>query len=343
MNKKKQKNIANVIIVILIVCGIVWIASLFIHVGCEYTSNAQVRQDIIAVSSRVQGFVKKVNFDEFEYVHKGDTLVLIEDSEFRLRLAQAEADFQNAMVAKSAMGTTISTIQNNLSVSDAGIEEVKILLANAESEYNRYKNLLDANAVTRQQYDAEKTHYESLKAKLETMQRQKMSMNLVKTEQTQRLDQNEANIVVCQAALDLASLNLSYTVILAPCNGYTSRRTIQEGELVMPGKNLISIVSDEKQWVIANYRETQMPRIKMGNKVKIMADAIPDVEFEGEIVAISDATGSQYSVVPQDNSMGNFVKVEQRIPVKIAFSPNNDKACMSQLRSGMNVECKVQY
>jgi membrane fusion protein (multidrug efflux system) len=172
MNKKQRKLTANTIVIALILCGVAWIASLFIHVGGEYTNNAQVRQDIVPVSSRVQGFIKRVYFDEFQRVHKGDTLLLIEDSEFRLRLAQAEADYQNAAAGKSAMGTSISATKNNLSVSDAGIEEVNILLQNAEKDYLRYKKLLSENAVTQQQYDGVKTSYDALKAKYEMLVRQ---------------------------------------------------------------------------------------------------------------------------------------------------------------------------
>ncbi|GHU64337.1 multidrug resistance protein [Bacteroidia bacterium] len=343
MNKKQKKITANVIIIALILVGVAWIASLFIHIGGEYTNNAQVQQNIVALSSRVQGFMKEVRFDEFQFVRKGDTLAVIEDAEFRLRLAQAKADYANALAGKSAMGTTISTTANNLAVSDASIEEVNVLLANAEADYNRYKKLLDNNAVTRQQFDAAKTQYESLRAKLETMQRQKQSTRLTKDEQTQRLVQNDAAIEVCRAALDLAALNLSYTVVLAPCDGYTSRKTIQNGELVMPGQNLISVVSSEQKWVVANYRETQRKHLKTGSKVEITIDAFPDTHFEGEVVAISNATGAEYSPHSHDNSIGNFVKTEQRVPVKIVFTANNDKEILEKVAAGMNVECKIKY
>jgi len=179
-------------------------------------------------SSRVQGFIQKIYFDEYEFVHKGDTLLLIEDTEFRLRVAQAEADYQNALAGRSAMGTAVSTAHNNLAVSDAGIDEVEVLLKNAEKDYVRYKKLLSEEAVTPQQYDGVKTNYEALKAKYEMLVRQKRSVVLVKEEQTQRLNQNEAAVAVASAALDLAKLNLSYTVVLAPCDGVTSRKTIQK-------------------------------------------------------------------------------------------------------------------
>jgi membrane fusion protein (multidrug efflux system) len=343
MNKKQKRITANIITIALILCGISWIASLFIHIGGEYTNNAQVHQDIVPVSSRVQGFIKKVYIDEFEHVHKGDTLFLIEDSEFRLLLAQAEADYQNALVGKTAMRTSILATQNNLFVSDAAIEEASVLLQNSEKDYLRYKKLLLEESVAQYQYDGAKANFDALKAKYEMLVRQKQSTALLKDEQTQRLMQNEAAIAVTLAALDLAKLNLSYTVITSPCDGYTSRKTIQEGELVMPGKYLLAVVNDEQKWVMANYRETQIKHIHIGSKVDIHIDAFPDYTFEGEVMAISNATGAQYSSVAPDNSAGNFVKVEQRIPVKILFTQNNDGELLSQLSVGMNAECKVIY
>jgi len=343
MNKKQKKITANLIVIALIGCGIAWIASLFIHIGGAYTNNAQVRQHIVPVSSRVQGFIKAIYFDEFQHVSKGDTLLLIEDSEFRLRLAQAEADYQNAIAGKTVMGAGISTTQNNLSVSDAAIEEAAVLLQNAEKDFLRYQRLLSEASVTQQQYDAAKTNHDALRAKYAMLVRQKRSTALSKDEQTQRLRQNEAAIALALAAIDLAKLNLSYTVILAPCDGYTSRKTIQEGELLMPGKNLLSIENDEQKWVIANYRETQLRHIQIGSKVNIEIDAFPGQTFEGEVAAVSNATGAQYSPVAPDNSAGNFVKVEQRIPVKILFTKNNDPQLLAQLGAGMNVACIIQH
>ena len=340
MNKTK-KIILDIVIVVLLIGGIAWIASSFIHLGGEHTNNAQVRQDIVPVAARVQGFIKEIRFEEFQKVKKGDTLVIIEDSEYKLRIAQARADYQNALVGKTVMGTSIETTENNIAVTDASIKEVEILLKNAEADYNRYKILLEKEAVTQQQFEGIETKYESLKAKLETMKRQKQSTNLVKNEQTQRLEQNDLRIEVAKAALDLAELNLSYTVVLAPCDGTLSRKTIQEGELMMPGKPLFSVINDDDKWIIANYRETQRGNIDLNDIVEVKVDAFPDEILEGKVIAISNATGAQYSVSSPDNSTGNFVKVEQRIPVKIAFTENNDENIIEQLSSGMNVECKI--
>lgn len=344
MNKKTKKLTFNICVIAVLVIALVWVCARFVHLGnVEFTDNAQVRQHIVPVNSRVQGFIKKIYFTEYQPVHKGDTLALIEDTEFLYRLAQAEADYQNALSGKTVMSSTINTTQNNISVSDAGVQEAKIRLDNAEREYNRYKNLLAQDAVTRQQYDAIKTNYEASKARYELLFRQKQSTALVKQEQTQRLEQTEAGIKLAEAGLKLARLNLSYTVIVAPCDGTTGRKEIQEGQLVQPGQTLVDLVDENDKWVVANYKETQTSNIKEGQEVELEVDAIPHVTFKGVVKSISQATGASFSLLPQDNSAGNFVKVEQRIPVRIEFTKENRPEDMSRLRAGMNVECLVNY
>lgn len=344
MKHKRKKVIYNIVVGVLMIIGITWICSRFIHLGnVEYTDNAQVKQLIVPVNSRVQGFVSKVYFDEYQPVHKGDTLAIIEDTEFRFRLAQAEADYQNALSGKSVMASTINTTQNNISVSDASIQEARIRLDNAEREYNRYKNLLAQDAVTKQQYDQMKTNYDASLSRYEFLVRQKKSTTLVKHEQTQRLEQTVSGIKLAEAALELAKLNLSYTVIIAPCDGTTGRKNIQEGQLIQPGQTLVDLVDKNDKWIIANYKETQTATMKEGQEVEIEVDAIPDVVFKGVVKSISRATGASFSLLPQDNSAGNFVKVEQRIPVRIELTKENAEEAMNRLRSGMNVECEVNY
>ncbi|MBE6307005.1 MAG: HlyD family secretion protein [Bacteroidaceae bacterium] len=344
MKKKAKKILSGVLVVIVLLGGVTWVASKFIHLGkVEYTDNAQINQHIVPVNSRVPGFIKEVRFEEYMHVNKGDTLVIIEDSEFRLRLAQANADYQNAIAGKSVTGSTISTISNNIAVNEATIEEARIVMENAEKDFHRYENLLKQNAVTRQQYDGVKTNYEAMKAKYETLKRQRQSTALAREELSQRLTQNNAGIELAQAALDLANLNLSYTIITAPCDGYTSHKNIQVGQLVQPGQTMVEIVDESDVWVIANYKETQTANIHEGMPVEIKVDAIPNVVFKGIVKSLSASTGASVSLLPQDNSAGNFVKVEQRIPVRIEFTQDNKAEDMKRLRAGLNVECEVNY
>ena len=344
MKRKIKKIVYNVVAYLLLLGAIVWVCEKFVHLGnVEFTENAQVKQLIVPVNSRVQGFVKEIRFDEYSKVKKGDTLVIIEDTEFRYMVAQAEANLSNAKTGKAVMNDAISTTNTNIAVTDANIEEARVVFENAERNFNRFSTLYEQNAVTRQEYDDVNTSYLAAKARYEMLKRQKESVQAVSREQNTRLGQNEAGIQLAEAALDLARLNLSYTVILAPCDGYTGRKNLQQGQLVQPGQTLVDIVDAEEKWIVANYKETQTANIKVGQKVEIEVDAVPDHKFTGIVRSISQATGASFSLMPQDNSSGNFVKIEQRIPVRIDFAKENDAKMMERVSAGMNVECKVLY
>ena len=340
MDKKLLRIIYNICVLILLVIGAWLVVNHFVHFGDgEFTDNATVQQHITPVNTRVGGFIKEIRFSEYQPVHKGDTLVIIEDSEFRLQLAQAEANLQREMAGGEATTSGIGVTRQNMSVSDAGIDEARVRLDNARQDDQRYAQLLKADAVTQRQYDQIHTNYLAAKARYEQVVRSRATLNRTEQEQGHRLSQNKAAIDVAQAQIKLARLNLSYTVITATADGVVGKKNIHVGQLVQPGQAMVDIVDNSELWVVANYRETQLPGISLGAKVSIKADAVPDVEFEGTVERISDATGSAFSVIPQDNATGNFVKVEQRIPVRIRLE--GDKANIARLRAGMNVECTV--
>lgn len=344
MNHKIKKIIFNIVCLAMVFVGIGWISSKFITWGnVERTDNAQVKQLITPINSRAQGYISEIRFEEYQPVKKGDTLIIIESAEYRLRLAQAEADLQNARAGKSIVNAAVETVGNNVAVTEAGIAEIKALLDNAEVEYKRYQNLLAQESVTQQEFDRAKTNYLALKAKHETLSRQKQTTVLAKNETTTRMQSNDATIKLAEAAVELAKLNLSYTVITATADGYVGRKSLQIGQLIQPGQPIVEIIDNNDRWVIANYKETQTQHIIEGQDVEITVDAMPNIVFNGMVKSIASATGASFSVIPQDNSAGNFVKVEQRISVRIEFSEENDPVVLQKLRSGMNVECSIKY
>ncbi len=343
MNRKIKIHIYNTVVITLLLCGILYVISKFVHLGnVEFTDNAYVHQHITPIDCRIQGFIKEIRFDEYTPAHKGDTLIIIEDTEFRLHEAQAEAALGNALAGQRASATSVQTVENNIGVNDAAIAECLAKLENARREDERYERLLKRKSVTRQQYDNVHTVYLATQARYEQLTRSRRTTSLVKDEQSHRLEQNDAAIRVAQAALDLARLNLSYTVIVAPCDGVLGRKNINEGQLVQPGQTLVDIVDSSDKWIVANYRETQVIHIKEGNQVKLTVDAIPDCKLTGTVRSISDATGSAVSMLPTDNATGNFVKVEQRIPVRIVINDTTSEA-YRRLRAGMSVECEIKY
>lgn len=345
MNAKRKIKLAyNAFVIILLLFLAIYTLTRWVHWGnIEYTDDAQVQRHITPINTRVQGFIKEIRFEEYQRVGNGDTLVVLEDAEYMLQVAQAEADCEAVRQGSTVITAGMSTTASNVVAATAAIEEARVNMLNAKADYERYEALLQQESVTRQQFDNMKARYESAKARYEQATAQRKSTSLMRSEQEQRLTQNASSIEVAQAALNLAKLNLSYTVIMATTDGVMGRKNIHEGELVQPGQQLARIVDDSLVWVIANYRESQMKHIAIGNKVRLEADALPGKKFVGVVEHISPATGAAYSMVPADNATGNFIKVEQRIPVRIRITDDNDPDDVALLLSGLNVETKVEY
>lgn len=343
MNKKQIKRIYNVVVVLIVAACAVWAFSHFWHpMGMEYTDDAQVCRHITPINTRVPGFIKEIRFNDFQHVKKGDTLVIIEDAEFRLALAQAEAGLKGRKSGSSAVSASMSTTASNVSTVSAGIEEARVDMINSKADFDRFTVLIAKDAVTRQQYDNAHTQYLAAKARYEQAKGRRESAASVKNVQNHELDGQHAGESVAEAQVHLARLNLSYTIIVATCDGVMSRKDIHEGQLVQPGQMLARIVSDKEVWITANYRESQMDGIKIGNKVEFTTDALPGAKFNGVVESISAAAGSAYSMIPVDNATGNFVKVEQRVPVRIKITTNNDPKLVTMLRAGENADVNIE-
>jgi membrane fusion protein (multidrug efflux system) len=334
----------NTFMFLIIAVAFGWAIKAYFKIGDDnYTNAAQVEAFINPINSRVSAYITEIRFIEHQKVKKGDTLVILDNREVLTQVAQAEAAYMNALASENTTKSTINTVSNNQNVVDANIAGAKARLWNAEQNMNRYKNLLKDEAVTQQQYDQIKTEYDAQLSSYESLVNQKNSANYATTEVKSRIGMNEAEIKRTKAALDMAKLNLSYCLITAPYDGIMGRRMIQEGQLLQtPGMQVATIVTSENKWISANFREKQMSSITIGKKMMIKVDALNDKEFEGEVTAISAATGSKYSTVPVDNSTGNFVKVQQRIPVHIEFTKNNKPEDLELLRAGMNVTIELK-
>lgn len=344
--KKKSIYVINIILVLGLLAAIAWGISTYFDLDKDvYTNDAQVEEYINPVNSRIPGYVKEVYFEEHQAVKKGDTLVLIDDNEYKIALEQAAAAYLSALAAKVVTRSTVSTVGSNIEVSNANIAAAKARLWNAEKNYHRYVSLVKEGAATQQQLDQVQAEYEALKAQTSALEEQRHTASLSTAEAGKRVTVNEAEIKRTHALVDMAKLNLSYTVIRAPYNGVTGRRQIQEGQLVQAGQTMLSFVRDNIKWIVANYKETQLGRLKIGQKVRLNVDGLEGREIHGVIEAISGATGSRYSAVPVDNSTGNFVKVQQRIPVKIRLleEGQSSRDAIAQLRAGMNVQVRLAH
>lgn len=333
----------NTVIVLLLLAGITYVVLQFTHFGhIEYTDNARVCQYIAPQNTRVQGFIKEIRFEAYQHVREGDTLVIIEDSEFRLRLAQAKSDLARAQQQSKQAGSSVRTASSNISATEASKAEAKANLDNLAREDRRCEQLLRTGSISQQIADQTHSAYLAAQARYEQISHTIEMQRSMADETSHNRSAVEAAVKLAEAAVELAELNLSYCYIIASHSGFVGSRDINIGELVNPGQTLVSIVDENQKWVEANYRETQLPHIHEGSEVSIHVDAVPDIEYKGRVLSLSDATGSAFSLIPIDNATGNFVKVEQRLTIRIALDENSAED-LQKLKAGYSVECEVKY
>ncbi|MGL6129671.1 HlyD family secretion protein, partial [Chryseobacterium artocarpi] len=334
---QKEKRINKTITLlawILIISGVTGMVSFYLFSRKNVTTNdAQIEQYITPVSSKVSGFIKAIKFNENQFVRKGDTLIIIDNREFVNQVHMAEANLHANTENITTIQSSVNTKESDTKIIDAKIASAKIDIWRTEQDYKRYKNLLNEDAATEQDFENVKASYEQSKANLLALEQQKNAVKAGASEQQTKVAPAKSQIQQSSANLNNAKLFLSYTVITAPYDGWVGKKTIQEGQLIKEGQALVQIVSKEK-WIIANYKETQLGQIDSKQEVIITADAYPDIEFKGKILSVSPASGSQFSLVKPDNATGNFVKIEQRFPVKIILDQNKEN---KKLLSGMNV------
>ena len=327
-----------VVVVITIVAVIYFVQYLIYSNDYEDTNDAQVESFINPVSARAGGFIKSVLFDEHQKVKQGDTLVILDDREYLQKVKEAEAMLEDTKAQQEILAASINSAETSTLINQDQINSAKATLWQQEQDVKRFKNLLKEEAVTLADYEQVQTRYNVAENNYNA------TINGLKTGNAKVLElQAKYNSLFAarkraEAILDLAKLNLSYTIITSPYNGYTGRKTILEGQQVQAGQPLVSVVNTNDKWITANFKETQLNGMYIGQPVEIEVDAVPNKTFHGKIEAISVSTGSKFSLLPADNSTGNFVKIVQRIPVKIMFTENN----IDELKAGMNVKVKVK-
>ncbi len=339
--KKPRKKAPLIILSLVIISAAAFGINKYIYARHHVdTDDAQVDADINPVLSRVAGYVQEIRFEENQHVNKGDTLVKLDERDLQIKVMQAEAALENAKafiaVARANTGTAIA----NISAASSNVEVAKVRVWKATQDFNRYQNLLNDKAVTQQQFDAAKAEKLSAEAQLEAINKQEAAASTQGQASNQQVTVAQSTIAQRQADLDFAKLQLSYAAILAPASGLASKKNIQVGQYVNAGTALFAIVSDSNVYVMANFKETQLEKMKTGLPVEVKADAFPDTKIEASVYSFSPATGAKFSLLPPDNATGNYVKVVQRVPVKIKL--NGDKEIMSKLRPGMSVRVSVK-
>lgn len=339
---KKPNKVLPIVLGIILIGGIIFGIKEYIYYSKHIdTDDAQIDGDISPVVARVGGYVDSIFFEENGHVNKGQVLVKLDDRDYKVRLEQALSAKQTASAGVGVGQSQISTTAANSSSARAQVESAKARLDQANKDYQRYANLVKDGSVTQQQFDQVKANRDVAEATYRAAQDQyKAALEQIGTSRNQ-LKVTDVGVTQRQADVDFAKLQLSYTSITAPASGIASKKNIQIGQLVQPGQTLFSIVNDNSVYVTANFKETQLTNLKDGQKVDIEVDAYPDMKLHGVVYNFSGATGAKFSLLPPDNATGNFVKVVQRVPVKIKLNASKDTLAM--LRPGMSVNVSVIY
>jgi membrane fusion protein (multidrug efflux system) len=338
--KKKKNKAIPIILGVLLLVGIIFGIKEYIYFSKhEDTDDAQIDGDISPVVARVGGYVDTIMFEENQHVNQGQVLVKLDERDYRVKLEQALAASKGASAGIGVSQSQISTTAASASGARAQAESAKARLEKANKDYARYANLIKDGSVTQQQFDQAKAERDVAAATYRAAQDQyQAALQQVGTTRNQ-LQVTNTGVNQRQADVDFAKLQLTYTTITAPASGIVSKKNIQKGQLIQAGQTLFSVVNDNSIYVTANFKETQLEHLKSGQKVDIDVDAFGDLKVEGTVYNFSPATGAKFSLLPPDNATGNFVKVVQRIPVKIKI--NASKEILDKLRPGMSVNVSV--
>ena len=351
----KRSKVFLIILIALVVAGTWFGISKWHHAQLHAeTDDAQVEANISPIIPRISGFVKEVRVSDNQLVKKGDTLLILDDRDMRIKVEQAEAAMataqSNLLSAKAssvAAHSNIGTSEDAALAINGQIEKAKVAVWQSTQEFDRYANLIKDHSVTQQQYEDKLAAKESAEKQLQILQQQgKQAVSQTHAVSSQSLATSSqisiagSTIKQRQVDVDDAKLNLSYTVITSPADGLVSKVNVQVGQFLTAGQSTFSVVLDQNLWIVANFKETQYNKIKIGQPVTIEADAIPGHEFEGKVTSFSPATGARFALLPPDNASGNFVKVVQRLPVKIEFSNPRD-SLLYRLKAGMNMDVDV--
>ncbi len=305
----------------------------------QVTDDANIRGDVTPLSAQVAGYVRHVAVDDFQRVKAGDLLLEIDDSDYRAKVAQAEADLLGAQAAIENLKARKETQHAAVAEAESTIAATQADVLRTKQEAERQRSLLASTYGTPQKVEqavAEERRLEATLARNQAeLDAQRRQFAVLDTQELQLRAEAKAK----QAALDLAKINLGYTRITAPVSGEVSERGVRDGQYVHGGSQVIAVVPLDNVWVIANYKETQLTHVALGQRAEIRVDTFPGIVIKATVASIAPASGSQFSLLPPDNATGNFTKVVQRIPVKLRIGPDNPLA--GHLRPGMSVVATI--
>jgi membrane fusion protein (multidrug efflux system) len=355
-NETEKKGNKKLIIIGAVLSTVLIIGIIYFIISANYesTDNAQIDADIVPIKSSVSGYIKAIKFKDNQQVKKGDTLVIIDDTDLKTRVAQSEAALENAKanllsVKNNANASSENADASVLSSSSVkqNINSAKARLTKSQGDYKRVENMFAAKAATQAQLDAAKAdldvaqaQYDGAVSQFKSAAAQSEGVRSQAEGQKAQITLAEAMVKQREAELILAKTQLSYSIILSPCDGIATRRAVEVGQYITIAQPLCSAIDNSHLWVTANFKETQVKKIKIGQTVDVKIDAFPDIKITGKVESYIGATGAKFSLLPPDNSTGNFVKIVQRVPVRIELT-EVPKESVNILYPGLSVFAEV--
>lgn len=305
----------------------------------EDTDNAQIETYFVPVLPRMAGYVKNVNVKDYDLVKKDEVLAEIDTDEAQLVLEELQADLVQSQTEIENAKANINNLNVTISSANANLKANFLRREKAKKDAERDANLLADNAITRKQNDDSKSNAEILSAQYEAGQEDILTAKSRMPILQAALHKAESAIALKKVKIEQQKLRLTYSKVYAPTSGRIGKKNIESGQFIQAGQPLMTIVQDNNFWVVANFKETQVKSLKIGDLTEMTLDAYPDVVIKGKIVSIAEATGAKSSLLPADNASGNFVKVTQRVPVKIEIIDLEKNKAM--LRAGLSLDVSV--
>jgi membrane fusion protein (multidrug efflux system) len=341
-----KRTIVLGLVGLLVILGLGWGIKQWLYGRAhESTDNAQVDGHLVPVLAKVSGYVTKVNAAENDRVRADSVLVQIDEREYEVKLQQADADLAAARAAAGGGGVqgqaqaAVANASGQEAALNAGVGAARANAVKAEADLRRMRELVDKQVVSRQQLDAAQAASDAARAQLTAAQNNAGAAGAGVSNAEAGVRLAQARLAAMQAARDNAQLQLSYTRVTSPVTGIVSRKGVEVGQLVQAGQPMLTIVSDTGVWITANFKETQLSDIKVGQVVQIDVDAYGGCVAKGRVESLSAATGAKFALLPPDNATGNFTKVVQRVPVRLQVTEGCGKD--RPLRPGMSVVAHV--
>ncbi len=333
-NEVPEKKKKNKFAILAIVLGAILIIGIFYFIkGANYesTDNAQLDADIVSIKSSVAGYIKTIHFKDNEHVKKGQLLITIDDTDLKTRVAQSQAALENSkanLISVQNSSTASNENANASLLSSSSVEQninaAKARLTVAEANFKRMENMFTAKAATQAQYDVAKADLDVARSQYGAAVNQFKSSSAQASGIRSQAEAQKAQIILAEALvqqreaeLNLAKTQLDHAFITSPCDGIVTKRAVEAGQYITIAQPLCSTIDNTHLWVTANFKETQVRKIQPGQEVHVKLDAFPDIRITGVVGSYIGATGAKFSLLPPDNATGNFVKIVQRVPVRI--------------------------